>query len=224
VEGYEFYAHYQPAQAVGGDYYGFIPLPQGRLAVALGDVAGKGIAASLLMAKLSSDARFCFLAEPKIAQAICNLNDELYPFTSPMDRFVTLSAVVLDPMKHTATLVSAGHPSPLLTRRGNSTLQDAIPKATAGLPLGMVEGYPYESYQLVLEPGDNLILFSDGVPDAMDARNNAFALKGIERVVQQVGAVSAAVLGERIIKAVVQHASNRDPFDDIALVCLGRTT
>ena len=63
VPGYEFYAYYEPAQAVGGDYYGFIPLPQGRLAVAVGDVAGKGIAAALLMAKVSSDARFCFLAE-----------------------------------------------------------------------------------------------------------------------------------------------------------------
>ncbi|MHB1422650.1 MAG: SpoIIE family protein phosphatase [Gemmataceae bacterium] len=223
VAGYEFYAHYQPAQAVGGDYYGFIPLPQGRLAVALGDVAGKGISAALIMAKLSSDARFCFLAEPNPAQAVSRLNDQIYPFTSPMDRFVTLAAVVLDPARHIVTMVSAGHPSPLLARGGNATLQDAVPKDTAGLPLGMVESCAYDSCQIVLQPGDNLLLFSDGVTDALDARNNPFAMKGVLRVIQEAGAVSAAALGERLIKAVAQHASNRDPHDDIALVCLGRT-
>jgi sigma-B regulation protein RsbU (phosphoserine phosphatase) len=224
VPGYEFYACYQPAQAVGGDYYGFIPLPQGRWAVAVGDVAGKGVSAALLMAKLSSDTRFCFLAEPDPAKALGKLNDQLFPFTSAMDRFVTLAVAVLDPAQHTATLVSAGHPSPLLTRRGSTAMQDAMPKTTAGLPLGMIEGCSYESHQLQLQPGDNLFLFSDGVPDALDARNNPFSLMGVQRVVQEAGAVSVAVLGERIVKAVAQHASNRDPHDDLTLICLGRTT
>jgi serine phosphatase RsbU (regulator of sigma subunit) len=224
VLGYDFYARYQPAQAVGGDYYGFIPLPHGRWAVAVGDVAGKGIAAALLMAKLSSDTRFCFLAEPDPAQALGKLNDQLYPFTSTMDRFVTLTVIVLDPSRHTATLVSAGHPSPALTRRDGAALQDAMPKATAGLPLGMMEGCSYDSCQIQLQPGENLILFSDGVLDALDSGNNPFAMTGMQRVVQEAGAVSASVLGERLIKAVAQHASSRDPHDDITLVCLGRTT
>jgi phosphoserine phosphatase RsbU/P len=224
VDGYDFYAHYQPAQAVGGDYYDFIPLPQGRWAVAVGDVAGKGISAALLMAKLSSDTRFCFLAEPDPAQALAKLNDQLYPFTSAMDRFVTLSVAVLHPSRHSVTLVSAGHPSPILTSRGTPGMQDALPKNIAGLPLGMVEGCPYDSFQLQLELGDNLLLFSDGVPDALDARNHPFAMTGVERVIEEAGAVSARVLGERILKAVAQHASNRDPHDDITLVCLGRTT
>jgi sigma-B regulation protein RsbU (phosphoserine phosphatase) len=224
VPGYDFYARYQPAQAVGGDYYGFIPLPQGRWALAVGDVAGKGISAALLMAKLSSDTRFCFLSEPDPAQALGKLNDQLYPYTSTMDRFVTLAVIVLDPSRHTVTLVSAGHPSPILTRRGSTDLQDAIPKATAGLPLGMMEGCRYDSCQIQLQPGDNLILFSDGVPDALDSRNNPFSMMGMQRVVAEAGAVSASVLGECLIKAVVQHASNSDPHDDITLVCLGRTT
>jgi sigma-B regulation protein RsbU (phosphoserine phosphatase) len=224
VAGYEFYARYQPAQAVGGDYYGFIPLPQGRWAVAVGDVAGKGMAAALLMAKLSSDTRFCFLSEADPAKALAKLNDQLFPFTSPMDRFVTLAVVILDPSRHTVTLVSAGHPSPILTRRDGTAMHDAMPKTTAGLPLGMVESCPYESIQLQVQPGDNLFLFSDGVPDALDARNNPFAMTGIQRVVQEAGAVSPTALGERIMKAVAQHASNRDPHDDITLVCLGRTT
>ncbi len=223
VPGYEFYARYQPAQAVGGDYYDFIPLPRGRWAVAVGDVAGKGISAALLMAKLSSDTRFCFLAEPDPAQALAKLNNQLFPFTSAMDRFVTLAVIVLDPAQHTVTLVSAGHPSPILTRRTTPGMQDAMPKAIAGLPLGMIEGCPYDSYQLQLQPGDNLFMFSDGVPDAMDARNVPFAMTGVQRVVQEAGAVSPIGLGERMIKAVTQHASNRDAHDDITLVCMGRT-
>jgi serine phosphatase RsbU (regulator of sigma subunit)/pSer/pThr/pTyr-binding forkhead associated (FHA) protein len=223
VPGYDFHAFYQPAQAVGGDYYGFIPLPQGRLAVAVGDVAGKGISAALLMAKLSSDARYCFLAEANPGLAVGKLNDLLYPFTSPMDRFVTLAVAVLDPSRHTATLLSAGHPSPLLVRENAPTLHDAVPRGTAGLPLGMVEGCFYEACQVVLQPGDNLILFSDGVTDALDARNNQFSIKGVQRVVQEAGAVSAAALGDRLIKAIQQHATNLEPHDDITLVCLGRT-
>ena len=224
VAGYDFYAYYQPAQAVGGDYYGFIPLPQGRLAVALGDVAGKGISAALLMAKLSSDARFCFLAEPNPGQAVSKLNDLLYEFTSPMDRFVTLGALVLDPTRHTVTLVSAGHPSPQLWRKGNAALQDTVPRSTTGLPLGMVEGCVYDACQIALQPGDNLILFSDGVTDALDVRNNPFSMKGVQRVAAEAGGVSAAVLGDRLVKAVQQHATNREPHDDITLICLGRTT
>jgi sigma-B regulation protein RsbU (phosphoserine phosphatase) len=223
VAGYEFFAHYQPAQAVGGDYYGFIPLPGGRLAVALGDVAGKGISAALLMAKLSSDARYCFLTEANTGQAVCRLNDLLYEFTSPMDRFVTLSAVVLDPVRHQATLATAGHPSPQLCRKGQAG-QDLVSKTVAGLPLGMIEGSAYDVCQVALQPGDNLLLFSDGVPDALDVRNNPFSMKGVQRVVQEAGAVSAATLGERLARAVSQHSAGRDPHDDVTLVCLGRTT
>ena len=116
VPGYEFFAHYEPALEVGGDYYGFIPLADGRLGVALGDVAGKGVPAALLMAKLSSDARFSFLTEPDLARAVTKLNDLLYEFTSQADRFVTLVAAVIDPERHVITLASAGHFSPLLYR------------------------------------------------------------------------------------------------------------
>ena len=133
VPGYQFYAYYEPAQEVGGDYYDFVPLTlpsppesgeerkvrglppeQQRLAIMLGDVAGKGVPAALLMAKLSSDARFCLLSQANLAAAITVLNDLLYQHTSQMDRFVTLGGAVLDPATHEVTLVSAGHLSPLM--------------------------------------------------------------------------------------------------------------
>src|SRR5262249_27844647 len=100
VAGYEFFAHYAAAQEVGGDYYDFIPLPPQRLAVIVGDVAGKGVPAALLMAKLSSDARFCMLTEPRAAAAISRLNASFHQ-AGLTERFVTLAVAVLDPATHT---------------------------------------------------------------------------------------------------------------------------
>ncbi len=222
VEGYDFGGHYESASEVGGDYYGFIPLADGRLAVALGDVAGKGVSAALLMAKLSSDTRFCLSTEADPGRAVCKLNDLLYEFTNQMDRFVTLALAVIDTKQHTVTLVNAGHHSPLLCRRGASTLEEAVSQKVTGLPLGVVEGYEYDSCQVTLEPGDSLVLFTDGVTDATDVRNIMFGLKGIHSSLLQAGSATAKSLVERLVKAVHVHSTNQSQQDDITLVSLGR--
>jgi serine phosphatase RsbU (regulator of sigma subunit)/pSer/pThr/pTyr-binding forkhead associated (FHA) protein len=222
VPSYEFAAHYESALEVGGDYYGFVPLPEGRLALALGDVAGKGVPAALLMAKLSSDARFCLLTESDSGKAISKLNDLLCEFTGQMDRFVTLALAVLDPNTHVVTMVSAGHPPPLLVRKANSSYEDAMPQQSAGLPLGVVEGYPYEACQVTLEPGDSLILFTDGVPEAHDRENNQFGNKGIQAAVAAAGGSGPKLLIDSLVRAVQVHASGRNPHDDVTLVALGR--
>ncbi len=95
--GFEFFAHYAAAHEVGGDYYDFIPLPHERVAVALGDVVGKGISAAMLMAKLSSDVRFCLQTEEEPSVALARLNELIYKHTNLTERFVTLLAAVLDP-------------------------------------------------------------------------------------------------------------------------------
>jgi serine phosphatase RsbU (regulator of sigma subunit) len=223
VRGYDFGSYYKSAQVVGGDYYGFIPLPGGRLAVAVGDVAGKGVPAALLMAKLSSDARFALLTEDEPGRAIEKLNNLLYEHTCQVDRFVTLAAAVLDPARHAVTLVNAGHLAPLLYRASEGAFRECMPKALAGLPLGVTDGTPYESHQVPLEPGDSLLLYTDGIPDALDARHNPFGPEGIHRILQGAGGARPEALVERMAKAVEQHASGTEPHDDITLVCLGRT-
>jgi sigma-B regulation protein RsbU (phosphoserine phosphatase) len=222
VASYEFFAHYEPALEVGGDYYGFVPLLNGGLAIAVGDVAGKGIPAALLMAKLSSDTRFCLLTEDDSARAVSTLNNLLYPHTSPLDRFVTLAACVLDPKTHTVTLVSAGHPPPMLYRKADGSLTDSMPKSVPGLPLGMMEDFDYESCQVTLQPGDALLFFSDGVPDAINTRNMPFGNEGIHAVLQAGGPMAARAFGERLVRAVKQHAAGRSQHDDITLVMLSR--
>ncbi len=223
VAGYEFFAYYQPAQSVGGDYYGFIHLPDGRMVVSLGDVAGKGIPAALLMAKLSSEMTTCALTEAEPTRMVARLNDLMYPFTNPMQRFVTLALMLLDPRTHRHTLVSAGHPSPMIYRPGTSQLDDAMRYEEGGLPLGVMDGYPYDASQITLAPGEVLLVFSDGLPDPENRQGVPFSMDGVKQAVAGLGATDARTLVETIVAAVTKHAAGTPPFDDITVLTVRRT-
>jgi sigma-B regulation protein RsbU (phosphoserine phosphatase) len=221
VAGYEFFAYYESAHEVGGDYYDFIPLPRQRLAVLLGDVAGKGVAAALLMAKLSADARYCMLTNPDTATAVTKLNSLLNE-SRIADAFVTLVAAILDPASHTVTLVNAGHPSPLIYHRATRTVSEATSIEVAGFPLGVFDGFAYASCQVSLEPGDCIMAFTDGVTEAMDVNNVQLKTKGVYAAVQGE-AYSPRALGEQVVRVVKQFAAGCTQHDDIALVGFGRT-
>lgn len=221
VPGYEFFAHYESAFEVGGDYYDFMALSRQRMAVLLGDVAGKGVVAALLMAKLSADARFCMLTEPDPAAAITKLNS-LMSQSRIADRFVTLVAAILDPGSHTVTLVNAGHPSPLIYHHATRTVGETIGNDAAGLPLGVLDGFEYASCQITLEAGDSILVFTDGVPEAMDVQGRQLQTKGLYAALQGED-YSPRALGEKVVQVVMQFAAGRSQFDDIALVGFGRT-
>jgi serine phosphatase RsbU (regulator of sigma subunit)/pSer/pThr/pTyr-binding forkhead associated (FHA) protein len=220
VSGYEFYAYYEPALEVSGDYYDVFALPEQRLGIMLGDVAGKGVAAALLMAKFSAEARSCMLTAHDPATAVNQLNGIMA--VASADRFVTLAAIMLDQEAHTATMVNAGHPSPLVRRAATNAIEEATPKDDTGLPIGVFDGYEYTACQVRLEPGDSVIVFSDGVSEAMDVHDHQFSVKGICAALEG-GAPSLRALGERLVRAVKQHAAGRSQNDDITLVCFGRT-
>ncbi|MBM3981521.1 MAG: FHA domain-containing protein [Planctomycetes bacterium] len=229
VAGYEFYSHYSPAQTVGGDYYDFISLPGGRVAVVLGDVAGKGVPAALLVAKLSSEVRFCLLTVPNLAQAVCLLNEQMI-MGGLGDRFVTLAVMVIDPVAHAVTMVNAGHMAPKLYRGATSELLDAITLDATGLPIGALPGYPFEQVTVPLEVGDSMVAFTDGVSDAMSPPP-ADELFGPERLDAALLPDDTALasdsqrpkrLGERLVAAVRAHANGRPQNDDIAVVAFGR--
>jgi serine phosphatase RsbU (regulator of sigma subunit)/pSer/pThr/pTyr-binding forkhead associated (FHA) protein len=222
ASGYDFYAYYEPAQEVGGDYYDFIPKPaSNNLALVLGDVAGKGVQAALFMAKLSAYAYFTITGQAELPRAIGALNDYLYQHTSRMGSFITLSAALLDIEKHTVTFVNAGHPSPLLLRRRSGVLERIIDRRNTGFPLGVVQGHPYQAHEVHMEPGDAVIIFSDGVTEAMDKQNNQLKDMAFETAAQEkLPGVKA--LGERVVHLVKQHAAGRGQSDDITLVAFGR--
>ncbi len=223
LPGYEFAGFSESASAVGGDYYGYIPLPGGRMVVAVGDVAGKGVAASLLMAKLASDIRFAMLSESDPGKAMARLNDLLCEVTLQLDRFVTLVAVVLDPVAHTATLISAGQPSPLLYRPSTGEVTDAMPQDAVGMPLGVMEGYPFDTHQITLAPGDSLVLFTDGVNESKNVNGEDFRMEGVERVLRGAGNAGPKQLVERLVGTVKQHIGDRNLHDDLTVVVFGRT-
>src|SRR5207248_11706274 len=116
----------------------------------------------------------------------------------------------------------AGHLPPLLYRPGSGAVE-AMPKERAGVPLGILEGFAFAAHPVSLRPGDSLLLFSDGVTDAVNLGQQAFGAQGITAAVQELGSASPHTLGEHIIRGVQQHAADRAPVDDITLVCLGRT-
>jgi serine phosphatase RsbU (regulator of sigma subunit) len=227
VEGYEFYGYYSAAQTVGGDYYDYIRLPDGRIAVVLGDVAGKGVAASLLMAKLSAESRFCVLTQSDPARAIALLNQMLFR-GGIGDRFVTLVAAIVDPLMHTITVVNAGHMTPYHYRHATCEFGECEQAEVVGFPLGIMEESEYTATTFHLGVGDCIALFTDGVTDAMNPQGEGFDFDGLRRCIRidpksrMETDTRPRAMGERIVQAVRNHAAGRAQNDDIALVCFGR--
>jgi sigma-B regulation protein RsbU (phosphoserine phosphatase) len=219
AEGYEFFAHYESAQEVGGDYYDFIPLPNARMGIMVGDVAGKGMPAALLMAKISADARFCSLTEKSLADIVYRLN-ELMQEAGMLDRFVTLSAILMDANNHTVTLASAGHNPPILFRKAQNKYEEAITRDITGFPLGIAEER-YDTATVILEPGDCIVQFTDGVPEARSRDDKEFGSDNVFAALK-AGPSTAKEMGQRLVDAVRQHALGRKPHDDVTVVCFGR--
>jgi serine phosphatase RsbU (regulator of sigma subunit) len=220
VSGYDFFAHYESAQEVGGDYYDFIPLPNNQLGVMIGDVAGKGVPAALLMAKVSADARFCSLTEPTLTDAIGKLNENMQE-AGLLDRFVTFGACVLDLNKHSVTVANAGHQPPLIYRATTKTFEDGCTKDQTGFPLGIMEGIPYETNTFMLGRGDCVVLYTDGVSESKNVDEKDFGTDGVLEALKPVEK-SPKVMGARLVEAVQKHATGRKPHDDLTVVTFGR--
>jgi serine phosphatase RsbU (regulator of sigma subunit) len=218
LAGYEFFDFYEPANHLGGDYFDYIPLAGGRLAVTLADVSGKGISAALLMAKLSAEARYCLASEPTPAAAVARLND-VFCESRWEGRFVTFILTVLEPATHEVVVVNAGHLTPLLRHLSGSV--EAVGEAISGLPLGVDTGVTYESFRFHLDPGDSVTLYTDGIPDAM---NPAEEFYGGDRLYTQLSAPcdSVRLLGERVLEDVRRFIGSRSQLDDMCLSCFRR--
>jgi sigma-B regulation protein RsbU (phosphoserine phosphatase) len=218
VQGYYFFDYYQAARQVGGDYYDYVPLPGGRHAVVVGDVAGKGVPAALLMARLSADVRFALASEPDPAKAIQQINDG-FANNDWQDRFVTMIAAVLNPTTGELMMVNAGHMAPLLRRRDGSVAD--IGEDAAGLPLGVTPGFEYEAYKHCLEPGDVVTIFTDGFSEAMNGERELY---GLDRLKQQLSSpvLNVRDFGQHILEDVHKFVNGFDQSDDMCLVCFGR--
>jgi serine phosphatase RsbU (regulator of sigma subunit) len=225
---YDFFEFYEPASQLGGDYYDYVELPGGRLAVVMADVSGKGISASLLMAKLSAETRYCLASEPEPAQAMGRLN-RAFCQSGFEDRFVTMVLAVLDPRRHDVTVVNAGHLPPLW-RRGPQAVEP-VGESESNLPLGVENDVEYADHAVPLSPGDALVLYTDGITEAMNAQDELFGLprlltainSEVERpAAASPGAATVNLLGRRILDDVKRFVGARPQSDDMCLTCFGR--
>ncbi len=218
LPGYHFFDFYEPANQVGGDYYDYVELSNNRLAVVLGDVSGKGVSAALLMAKLSGEVRYCLASEPTPAAAVSRINAS-FSRSGWQDRFVTFILAVLDGKTNELTVVNAGHMAPLL--RHSQGVVEEIGDDVAGLPLGVDADYQYDQYIRQIDPGDFLVLYTDGISEAMNLDNDLY---GIERLRSQLDQSSVTVddLGRLILDDVKRFVGGRPQSDDMCLACFGR--
>jgi len=219
-KGYSFADYYESAQSVGGDYFDYILLPRQRWAFTIADVAGKGIPAALLMARLYSAARYHLLTTDNMARAIEGLNGELAT-GGVGQRFVTSVLAVLNPETHKIKMANAGHLPPLI-RRADGSVQ-ALSIKDSGLPLGLEPGYAYKQIELTLEPGETMLLYTDGTTEACDAKQELF---GTERLMKalETGPAPADELIRHVLNDVEQFAGNDTNRDDVCLVALHRRT
>lgn len=220
VPGYEFYAHYQAAFEVGGDYYDFAPLPGNRLAIAVGDVAGKGVAAALMMAKFSGDTRYCILTENEPGPAADALNSLLYE-AGLEERFITLCLGVLDIEAHRFTFCSAGH-LPVFVRRANGELH-TYGADISGFPLGILPTSNYKQGQIDLAPGDVVVLYSDGATDGRNKQDELYDTSENPRLRNRIQATAGPpeVMGKSIVQDVREFSAGNYQADDITIVCFG---
>ncbi|MFN0021832.1 MAG: SpoIIE family protein phosphatase [Pirellulaceae bacterium] len=217
LAGYEFFDYYEPAEQVGGDYFDYIPLPDGRIAIVVADVVGHGVAAALLMAKLSAEARFSLYTEHEPAAAITVLNDKLARLN--IQRFVTLVCAVLDPKTHKLTIVNAGHMAPLV-RRKNGTI-DEPGEAEAGMPLGITDGIIYQQVETTIGPGETVTLYTDGINESID-KNDAFYTIDRMRKLAKENDHGPDHYGRLIVDDVRRFLTGAVQNDDMCLVSFGR--
>ncbi|MFM7035259.1 MAG: SpoIIE family protein phosphatase [Planctomycetia bacterium] len=218
IPGYDVFDFYEAAQHVGGDFFSYVPLAGGAIAVVLADVCGKGVSAALMMATLAGDVRYSLASESNPALAVARIN-EAFLRSGWEDRFATMIVAVLEPASGRVRLVNAGH-LPGLIRDASGGVR-TVGADESGLPLGVDSEIVYGSCSDTLRPGEALILFTDGISEAMDHQHQCYGTERLTRVLAEP-AKTAKELGRRILADVERHAAGQVRTDDMCLVCLSR--
>ena len=218
VKEYDFADYYEAAQHVGGDYYDYIELPDGRIAITVADVAGKGVPAALLMARLYSAARYHLLTKKTPAEAMSGLNSEIA--TSGLGhRFITCAMAVLEPKSHEKVLVSAGHLPPIARDLDGNVEQ--IEGDDTGLPLGIIPDQTFVQSVHPLKSGETWVLYTDGVTEAMKPNREIYGSKRLQAFIK-VGPFEVDALVKATVDDVNLFAAGHSQSDDLCIVAFQR--
>jgi serine phosphatase RsbU (regulator of sigma subunit) len=217
--GFSVTSFYQAANHIGGDYFDYIHFKDGRVGVVVADVVGHGVAAAMFMAKLSAETRFCLANEDDLARAVENLNDRMS--NVQVERFITFLLVVIDPKSEMIQIVNAGHMPPIVRQGADGSIVEPG-EEESGLPIAIDSGMDYETVEIPFPCGDLAVMYTDGINEAMDAKDEEFGMEKVRALTEQDG--DAEVVTKRIVDAVLEHVGEAPPFDDMCLVVIERTS
>ncbi|MCC7419643.1 MAG: SpoIIE family protein phosphatase [Planctomycetaceae bacterium] len=218
AEGYQFFACYEAAQAVGGDYYDAFALEDGRICLSFGDVAGKGVPGALVMSRMATVVQSTMKHVPDVGEAIMAINEAMCS-NMVEGRFVTYVLGVIDPKTNEMTLSIAGHMSPII-RKTDGTLEE-FAEDQIGLPIGVVDGFPYDVITRKIEPGELVVIYTDGVSEAMNPAGGLYGEDTVRNFVKRSW-TNAEELGKALLADVRKHANGRAQNDDITIMAFGR--
>jgi sigma-B regulation protein RsbU (phosphoserine phosphatase) len=214
IDKYRFHAVTHPALEIGGDFYQFFKLPAQKLGIVLGDVSGKGISASLFMARLSSDLQYYTLLYPAPGQLLTQINNVLCE-RAKRGMFVTLIYLLLDTQENTLSLANAGHMSPVYCDDfGAVLLRD---NSVKGPPLGIIPDIVYKEKRFELDAGSGITLYTDGVIEAKDSSGNLFGLNRLLHIIAGKHGNPEAVV-EAVTRSVDSFTTTEGRSDDLTLL------
>jgi len=219
IPGFTFCTRYDPAFEIGGDFYDFIRLPNDRLGIVVGDVSGKGVAAALYMAKMSRDLRYFALAESSPGRVLSWMNRAVLE-SGQDDIFVTLIYSVLETKTGKLLIANAGH-MPAMVREAHAAKVRTLDKV-AGMPLGVMPDVEYEYETFQLKKGDTILMYSDGLVEAMSPQREMYGMERLQRCLFDVRESPENLL-EDLLTDMQSHVSGAPQFDDTTILCLGRT-
>lgn len=217
LSGYDIAGVSFPAQEVGGDYFDYVSITEDRLAVCLGDVCGKGLPAALLMANLQATIRSQAITDPPPQLCMERSNKLLFESTD-RQKFATMCYGVIDANAHQFSYANAGHNRPILLRGG----KDLSYLELAGLGLSLMSQSKYKEETVALEKGDLVVLYSDGITEAMSEENEEYSDPRLEKLVQKLHNESAQKMVDEIVNDVRVHAGKAPQSDDITILVVKR--
>lgn len=234
LHGWQMAAYYNVGRWPGGDYYDFLPLPDGRLLLLIADASDQGAPAAVMVAMVRIVLHSCPLSSGIVRSPFCPLHD---PILQPPhvllghlnqillentldEQFMTAFCAQLDPMSGTLHFSNAGHPAPLLWRAAEGVVQPL--REAAGLPLGVDKGVYYHHKRIVLDPGDVLLLYSDGLPAAVNDRGQIFGLERLSQVLRDTAGESAADIKSAVIGRIDEFLEGREFEDDVTVLIVRR--
>jgi hypothetical protein len=214
LPGASFASHYRAATEIGGDYFDFLTMPNGEIGIAFGDVSGHGLTSGIVMAMAKSALLVQVGYDPSPC-AVMNVLNDIVMKTAPKRIMMTFFFGLLDPVTQTLRFSSAGHLDPYVFRAGARRLESL---SSWGFPLGVRRREPFTEHTVDFDDGDRLILYSDGLIEAIDDDGDPYGFDRFEKTILACGHMDAEDIKKSLLNSIRKFTRNRPPEDDQTLV------